>query len=139
MKWIKLGYLAAALAVVAAIVLHNALNSTWPQWTPLLAAVLLLWPAARHVRRNATRIIVSGDKLRYQMGLFSTVSRTIQLSKIQDVRVDQSLGQRLSGIGDLTIETAGETSRLTIAGIDSPRQTADRIMEASQTRSLKTE
>ena len=45
--------------------------------------------------------------------------------------MDQSLGQRLFGVGDLSIETAGETSRLTVRSIDEPQEVADRIMEAT--------
>jgi hypothetical protein len=32
------------------------------------------------------------------------------LAKVQDVRVDQTLGQRLLNIGDLSLESAGGTA-----------------------------
>jgi uncharacterized membrane protein YdbT with pleckstrin-like domain len=72
-----------------------------------------------------------GDKLRYETGMLSKSTRTIQLSKVQDVTVRQSVGQRVAGVGDLTIETAGETSRLTFSNIDGPQEMADRIIDAS--------
>jgi hypothetical protein len=50
---------------------------------------------------------------------------------VQDVTVRQSVAQRIYGIGDLTIETAGETSRLTFPNIDSPQQVADQIIDIS--------
>jgi len=50
---------------------------------------------------------------------------------VQDVRVDQSLGQRLLQIGNLSIETAGEASRLTMENIDNPQQVADEIIDAA--------
>lgn len=101
-------------------------------WLPAAAALLLLWPALKHIRRGFTKITVTGDKLRYETGLLSKTTRTIQLSKVQDVRVDQTLLQRILRIGDLSIETAGETSRLMISGIDDPQETADQIVEASR-------
>ena len=46
--------------------------------------------------------------------------RNNQLSKIQDVRVDQSLGQRMLSVGDIAIEASGETSRLEMDSIERP-------------------
>jgi uncharacterized membrane protein YdbT with pleckstrin-like domain len=70
--------------------------------------------------------------LRYEEGLLSKTTRNIQLSKIQDVRVDQSLGQRMLGVGDISIETSGESSRLEVDNIDSPQGVAEEIIAASQ-------
>jgi uncharacterized membrane protein YdbT with pleckstrin-like domain len=58
-------------------------------------------------------------------------TRNISLPKVQDARVDQSVMQRMFGIGDLSIETAGEASRLTIRNVDQPQQVADEILAAS--------
>jgi hypothetical protein len=46
--------------------------------------------------------------------------------------VDQRLTQRLWKVGDLSIETAGETSRLTICNVDDPQTLADEIMNRAQ-------
>ena len=43
--------------------------------------------------------------------------------------MNQSIGQRMMNIGDLLIETAGESSRLTLHNIDGARGLADRIIE----------
>ena len=72
-----------------------------------------------------------GDKLRYETGMLSKATRTIQLSKVQDVTVRQSVAQRMGGVGDLSIETAGETSRLTFPNIDGPQAIADKIIDES--------
>jgi len=54
------------------------------------------------------------------------------MSKVQDVRVDQRPFQRMFGVGDISIETAGETSRLTIPDVDRPQKIADEILNRSQ-------
>jgi len=46
--------------------------------------------------------------------------------------VHQRAGQRMFGVGDLSIETAGEASRLTIPEIDRPQQIADYINNLSR-------
>jgi uncharacterized membrane protein YdbT with pleckstrin-like domain len=133
-KWISLGYTATFIVCLVAVFLHtNRLrDSGWPDWWLLFAAALFLWPISRGIRRRFTKITIAGDRLRYELGIFSRSTRTIQISKVQDVQVDQTLFQRMFGIGNLSIETAGETSRLTIAGIDQPQLVADEIMDAAQ-------
>ncbi len=131
LKFIRLGYALAGVILLGAVLSWAAAFPDAP-WLPILAALLLLWPAEKHIKRNLTSITISGDKLRYETGFMSKTTRTIQLSKVQDVRVDQGLSQRIFGVGNLSIETAGETSRLTIANIDAPQETADHIVELAQ-------
>jgi uncharacterized membrane protein YdbT with pleckstrin-like domain len=107
-------------------------RETLPVWVMALPIVLLLWPISRWVRRQCTKAVISGDRLRYETGVLSRATRNIQLSKIQDVRVDQKLADRMLNVGDLSIETAGETSRLTLPNVDSPQALADEIMTRVQ-------
>lgn len=132
LKFIQAGFAVIILLIVGATVIHFAYFSPQgqPPWLPGVACLLLLWPVTRLVRRRFTRIILEGDKLYYETGALSKQTRIIQIPKIQDVRVLQSLGQRLTGVGDLSIETAGEASRLTISNIDQPRALADKLLEA---------
>ena|SRR5579864_9205501 len=113
-KFIKAGFLLVLLLVIAAFIVHARFleDQPWSRWLPLVAAAFLLWPIERLIRRQAVKLTISGDKLRYEAGFFSTSTRIIQLPKVQDVRVNQSLWQRILGVGDLAIETAGESSRL---------------------------
>jgi putative membrane protein len=105
---------------------------TWLNWLPWavpLVFVPVLW---RALNRQLTTVTIAGERLRYESGLFSKSTRTIQLQKVQDVRVDQRLSQRLFGVGNLSIETAGEASRLTIPDVDNPQALADTILDHSQ-------
>jgi uncharacterized membrane protein YdbT with pleckstrin-like domain len=132
LKLVKAGYAAVALSIAAAFVMYYRLGSAYPLWLPALSVLLVLWPLSRQGRRSFTRCIVEADKLRYQTGFLSRTTRTVPLSKIQDVRVAQTVGQRLLGIGTISIETAGETGLLSIADVDQPQEAADRIMAASE-------
>jgi len=128
MKFIKLGTIASALAVVGLELLYWTQWNAGPRWLMALPLLLFLWPASRYFRRRYTKATISGDRLRYEAGLASRSTRNIQLSKIQDVRVDQRVTQRLFGVGNLSIETAGESSRLTLLNVDQPQELADEIM-----------
>jgi len=133
-KFLKIGAVAAAIVFLGLEIAYLALwESQYPRhWVMILPALVLLWPAARWLRRQATRTVVTGERLRYETGLAAKSTRTIQLSKLQDVRVEQRLMQRVFGVGNLSIETAGEASRLTLAGVDDPHKLADEIMNRAQ-------
>ncbi len=98
------------------------------------AVILALILMPRAVRWRSTRLTIEDGKLRHETGILSKSSRTMELKKVQDVRVDQSFAQRLMGMGDLTVETAGESSRITMAGIDRPRRVADKILEIARSK-----
>ena len=132
MRYVRLGYLLVVLIIIGAFVLHAVYLPDQPYWVPCIAALLLLWPLERQLRRYAAKVSITGDKLRYETGFLGKSTRTIQLSKIQDVRVDQSLGQRFFGVGNISIETAGESSRLTVFHIDNPQHVADMILHAGE-------
>jgi len=139
LKQTKAWYVVAVLAIATALLIRVQYlmprrDQPWMRqpWLPAMAALILLVPIRRHIRRSAVKMTIAGDKLQYEEGLLSKTTRNVQLSKIQDVRVDQSLGQRMLGVGDISIETSGETSRLEMDNLDHPQQIADEIIAASQ-------
>src|SRR5579864_1345515 len=106
MKYIIAGYILVVLVV--AVVTGFTISQDWPHYVPAIAAVLIIWPLSRHLRRQTAKISILDDRLRYQVGLLGKSTRTILISRVQDVTVHQRFAQRLFGVGDLSIETAGE-------------------------------
>jgi membrane protein YdbS with pleckstrin-like domain len=134
LKFVKLSYfccllLAGALGVYLYM---EPDHPDWAKWGFIIPAILFFFTMIRHIQRRMVKLTVLGDRLRYEAGLFSKTTRTIELIKVQDVRVDQTIGQRMVSIGDLSLETAGGTSRIEIDGIDNPQSAADRILELAQ-------
>ena len=101
-------------------------------WLVIPPILLLIWTLWRQVKLRFTSLTVAGKKLRYETGMLSRSSRTMELAKVQDVRVDQTFFQRLLGLGNLTIESAGETGRLTINNIDRPDAVGEYILEVAR-------
>ncbi len=116
----------------------NRLQSEVPGWVLVIPALLFLWPISSQWARSCRKLVVSGDKLRYESGVASRTTRTIQISKIQDVQVDQTFLQRLMGIGTISIETAGEASHLLASSIDDPQAVADAILDSVPSAPKKT-
>jgi uncharacterized membrane protein YdbT with pleckstrin-like domain len=140
LKFVKLSYI-FCIVLAAAMGVYLYTTQDIPQaayWSLLVPAVLLVFTALRHIRRRLATITISGDKLKFESGLFSKSTRSVELVKVQDVRVDQTLFQRMFNIGDLSLETAGGSSRIEMDQIDRPQEAADHILEmAKQQRSLE--
>ncbi len=135
-KIIKIGYIVCLLAAIGIAVyllaIHNQDERMWALLAlPALAALYLI---VRHIRRRLVKLTILDDRLRYEAGFLSKTTRTMELAKIQDVRVDQTVGQRMLNIGNLSLETAGETSRIVMPSVDRPHEAASRILELSRGR-----
>lgn len=132
-KFLKLGTILAAVVFLALEIAYLAeLQDQVGRWAMILPPLILLWPLARWVRRSYSKATITSDRLRYVTGFASKSTRTIQLNKVQDVRVDQRMSQRMFGVGDIAIETAGEASRLMLHNVDNPQALADEILNRAQ-------
>ena len=133
-KFLKAGAILAGIVFVGLEILcvawwNAAVGSPLIMIAPL---AILAWPGSRALRRQYTKAVIAGDRLRYETGMTSKSTRTIQLTKVQDVRVDQRMLQRMFNVGDISIETAGEASRLSIPNVDNAQALADEILNRAQ-------
>ena len=133
-KSIKAGdALALIVAIAIAAYISSAEAADARLWALLLIpAVFAIYLMMQHMAKAYTQLTIENGRLRYESGIASKSTRTMDLSKLQDIRVDQSPGQRMLGIGDLSIESAGNTSQIVMLGVDSPQEVADRILELSR-------
>jgi uncharacterized membrane protein YdbT with pleckstrin-like domain len=141
MKYIYLGYALAIIVVVVSIVglehihMPPRIPLALQPWIPFLPVLLLWLPIKRHLLNRLTKITILNDRLRYEVGILSKTTRTVLISRVQDVTVAQSIGQRIMGVGDVSIETAGKESWETFCNIDRPHEIANHINERSQVES----
>src|SRR3569832_237630 len=132
MKTVWAAYVFADLDVLVGIWAYYKYEAdTWPAWVPAILLVLLIPPIRMHFSRRMISMRFHEDHLTVETGLLSRTRRTVDVAKIQDVTVRQTLGQRLLGVGDLVLERAGESGAMAIANLDNPRSIADQILAAS--------
>ena len=67
--------------------LQSLLRSWFAVTVPALLALFML---SRHIQRRVNSLTILGDRLRYEAGMISKTTRTMELAKVQDVRVDQT-------------------------------------------------
>lgn len=125
----KAKYALAALLAGVVVYLWQARDQIYFLGLLIIPLYLVITATSQMVRNRFTTMQISGDRLKYEAGMASKTARSIPLHKVQDVTVKQTMGQRILGLGDLSIETAGETSRLTIEQIASPRVVAEQILD----------
>jgi uncharacterized membrane protein YdbT with pleckstrin-like domain len=125
--------------LVLALVLLLCLVSLWqayaPEWSPLVllaGAIPFLVPLVSFIEVLKTKTTLSNGVLRFERGLVSTETRSMDLSKLLDVRVERSLAQRLWNTGTIVFVTAAEDGRIEMADVDRPQSVADAVLEASR-------
>ena len=131
-KGIILWYILGTLLLIALIIFMQARNfEPIELWALLILPLSIdVWASFKHIRLNARRLTLQQDTLRFEDGLVSKTQRNIILDKVRDVSMTQTLGQRLVGVGDLSVEALGESGNITLENVDRPRQVADEILEA---------
>jgi uncharacterized membrane protein YdbT with pleckstrin-like domain len=132
MKLVYFSYFVVFVLIGAATWAYFQYLQDKPRWLLAIPFVLLLIPIRQHIGTRLIMLKLETERLTLQTGLISHTRRTVDIAKIQDVTVHQSIGQRMLGVGDITMETAGESGRLVLNGIDSPKAVADDILEASE-------
>src|SRR5580658_562149 len=133
LKAVKAAYLLCLLAEIA-------LAGMWWYFTPdvtflavaPIPVVMAVFVVIRHIQRRMTKITISSDRLHYESGLLSKSTRTVELVKVQDVRVSQTLLQRVFNIGAVSLETAGSSSRIFMESVDQPQEVANHIMDMAR-------
>jgi len=88
---------------------------------PVVVAALLILLLVGLVRRLGTHYMVTTDRLRIRHGILARRVQQTRLDRVQNVNTDQSLLERLLGIGTVDFDTAGtEDSDFAFHGIADP-------------------
>lgn len=81
-----------------------------------------------------TRYALSEDRLFLETGLLNTRCEEILLYRVRDISLKISLGQRIFGVGTITIQSSDKTMPvLEIKNIKAPRETKEIIHKAVET------
>lgn len=132
MKTVWMAYLLAVAVILICLWAYSAYAQDQAPWLMAIPLVALIVPINMHLKRRMFSMRLHDNHITLESGFLSRTRRTVDMAKIQDVTVRQSLGQRLLGVGDLMLESAGESGAMGIQNMDSPRKLADSIIEGSK-------
>ena len=82
-----------------------------------LAVVFLL---VRYVRWTTVNFVVTNERLIHREGVIAKNGIEIPLDRVQTIRFNQSIFERMIGAGDLLIESAGQTGQNKFTDIRKP-------------------
>ncbi len=133
MIFVVIRYLVAATLTVGLVTAYIFLDARFPGsipwWVVLLASVsAFVSPVYRHILRQREVYTLTTTRLEFSYGILSKVRRSIPLSKIQDVTVTRTALERVVGIGDIVIDSAAESGRISLRNIADPEVYATLIL-----------
>ncbi|MBM3766810.1 MAG: PH domain-containing protein [Acidobacteria bacterium] len=131
-KGVIVWYVLSTLLLIAIVAFLYTRGFAPPELWALTAIPLGIdiWASMKHVKLNTKRLTLDNGVLRFEDGLLAKKQRSIMLDKIRDVRTEQTLGQRIVGIGDLSVDAQGETGAISLQNVDRPREAAEQILDA---------
>jgi uncharacterized membrane protein YdbT with pleckstrin-like domain len=92
---------------------------------PLLIA--FVWAV---VARSSIEYRVHSESIEMESGVVSRRIDNLQLFRVRDLNLNQSLFGRLVGVGDVTVTSTDQsTPRLVLQGIDDPRAVYEKLRE----------
>jgi len=110
-------------------VLAEVRPSWWGFFWHFFFFFLLIPPLVAVLRRRSTVMRIFRDRIAFERGLFSKCYQDYNPQDIRSVDVDQSLFQRMVGIGDLTLSTAATVEAAEeLKSIPDPRGVRDLIL-----------
>ena len=138
--WAKLFFpVVFVVQAIAATGASAALASGTPVPFVLLAvlAVAVVFLLARYVKWTTTNFVVTNERLIHREGVIAKNGIEIPLDRVQTIRFNQSIFERMIGAGDLHIESGGERGQQSFTDIRRPAKVQNEIyrqIEAAQAR-----
>ncbi len=94
--------------------------------------LLLVYPIRHLVSWLTSHFVVTTTRVIHRQGLIAKRSIEIPLDKINDIRFDQGVFDRMVGAGDLTIRSASEDGPTTFEDVRHPEDVQKTIYGASE-------
>ena len=119
--------LLSVLVTAAAAFIHIPLG-----FALILSVIFFFYPIRLHIQIKRIVYTLTNIAVEIEEGIFSQSTRNIPLRHIQDVTIRETFKERLIGIGDVLIDSAAATGKITMDNINNPRKYADLILDQLQ-------
>lgn len=80
--------------------------------------ILLYW----YLQSKSTKVVIADGNILWEEGLLSKTRTELQADHVRTVSVGQSFWQRIFGVGDVRIYTAGDHPEMVLAGMPRPEE-----------------
>jgi uncharacterized membrane protein YdbT with pleckstrin-like domain len=119
--------LVAVAAAIAALAAGTALAVV------VGAVVLALVVLAGLVKRQATRYVITSERLHIRHGILSKRTQETRVQRVQNVNTEQSLFERIMQVGTVDFDTAGtDDSEFRFVGVANPHEVVRAVDRAQR-------
>jgi uncharacterized membrane protein YdbT with pleckstrin-like domain len=87
-----------------------------------LIVASMAWVVVRYLKWTTTSFVITSDRLIFRTGVISKMGVEIPLERINTIHFSQKVFERLTGSGDLIIESGGEDGQQRFTDIRRPDQ-----------------
>ncbi len=87
-----------------------------------LIVASMIWVVVRYLKWITTNFVITSDRLIYRAGVISKMGVEIPLERVNTIHFNQSIFERMTGSGDLVIESGGEDGQQRFTDIRRPDQ-----------------
>ncbi len=142
--WYALTALVAAAGVVGWIVLKG--GAAYAAYAALaLAAILLVVCGWKTIVLRTTQMMLTTQRLRIRAGVLTKRIEEVELYRVRDSQLTQSLWQRVLGLGTIVLETTDQTTpQVVLSYIRKPfdvrehlRHAAERVRRVQRVREIE--
>ncbi|WP_395158902.1 PH domain-containing protein [Ilumatobacter sp.] len=86
----------------------------------ILIVVSAIWVVVRYLKWITTNFVITSDRLIFRAGVIAKMGVEIPLERVNTVHFSQSIFERMTGSGDLLIESGGEDGQQSFSDIRRP-------------------
>jgi uncharacterized membrane protein YdbT with pleckstrin-like domain len=87
-----------------------------------LIVASMAWVVVRYLKWMTTNFVITSDRLIFRAGVISKMGVEIPLERVNTIHFNQSIFERMTGSGDLVIESGGEDGQQRFTDIRRPDQ-----------------
>jgi uncharacterized membrane protein YdbT with pleckstrin-like domain len=118
-----LTFYVAGIAIVAVAAAIGALISGAALAVLLGAIVLALVIVVGLVKRQATRYVITSERLHIRHGILAKRTQETRVQRVQNVNTEQSFFERIMQVGTVDFDTAGtDDSEFKFVGVANPEE-----------------
>ena len=78
--------------------------------------IILVW----HLKNKAEKLKITDTKIEFEQGLLNKNRTELNISSVRTVKIKQDFSQRIFGVGDIEIYTAGDNPEFVAYGMPNP-------------------
>jgi uncharacterized membrane protein YdbT with pleckstrin-like domain len=124
-------YVGGLILAALVLVVFGWLADSWPLAVVIAAIIAALTLIVGYLRRVSTKYLITTQRLRISRGIVRRSVQETRLDRVQNVNYEQSVLDRIFGVGNVDFDTAGtDDSEFRFEWVNGPEKVVRAVDEA---------